>query len=121
MKIAIVGSREFDNYGILEEFVKNDMPGIECIISGGARGADTLAEKASEKLGIPITIIKPDWSKYGKSAGIRRNREIVSMADKVIAFWDGESKGTLSSIKYAKQYNKELVICNYKMLKRVMG
>ncbi len=42
-----------------------------------------------------------DWNKYGKSAGFRRNIDIVDNSDCVIAFWDGNSKGTLNSVTTA--------------------
>jgi hypothetical protein len=58
-------------------------------------------------------VFKPDWNKYGKSAGFVRNKLIIENADIVFAFWDGESKGTLISINIAKELNKKLYICNF--------
>jgi len=52
-------------------------------------------------LGCKSIIIKPEWNKYGKSAGYKRNSLIINEADKVVAFWKGESKGTKHSIDLA--------------------
>jgi len=109
MNIAIVGSRTFNNYNLLEtELLKYD--NINFIISGGAIGADRLAEKFALKYNIKTIIYKPDWGKYGKSAGYIRNKDIVNHADVVIAFWDGQSKGTKHSIDIATATNKKLII-----------
>ena len=80
------------------------------IISGGANGADTLAEMFADKFGCPILIIRPDWDAYGKRAGFLRNEEIVNEADVVLAFWDGESKGTKHTINLTKKAGKKLII-----------
>lgn len=109
MKIAVIGSRSFNNYGymwgVLTAF--NLQYGITEIISGGARGADKLAEKfALEELKQYPTVFKANWDRYGKAAGMVRNKDIVQTAEAVIAFWNGESKGTKAAIDLAeKQLN----------------
>jgi len=80
------------------------------IVSGGAKGADTLAEQFAKENNLPVKIFKPDWAKYGRGAGPVRNKQIVEYADKVIAFWDGESKGTKSSIDLAEKSGKLLTV-----------
>jgi len=115
MKLAIVGSRTFTDYELLEEIIlaNYDIGSIEQIISGGAGGADTLAEKFSDKYKIPKLIFKPDWKLYGKKAGLIRNDLIIGNADEVIAFWDGISKGTQYSINFAKKNNKKTIVHNF--------
>ncbi len=102
MRVAVVGSRSFSDYQLLASRLQQ-LPHIRRIISGGAVGADQLAERWAKKQGIETRIFRPDWKKYGKSAGIIRNREIVAHADMVIAFWDGESKGTGYTIQFAQE------------------
>ena len=51
-----------------------------------------------------------DWDKYGKSAGYRRNKEMVDIASAAICFWDGKSKGTLDAITYAKQIDVPTIV-----------
>ncbi len=115
MKIAIVGGRDFNDYELLttklNEF-KNEKC-IDYIISGGAKGADTLAERFASENNLDILVFKPDYKKYGRGATIVRNTQIIENADVVFAFWNGVSKGTYDSIKKAKKLGKNLFIVNY--------
>lgn len=89
---------------------------LTCIVSGGARGADTLAERYASERGIKMLVIKPDWDRHGKSAGLIRNRDIIAQADVVIAFWDGDSPGTKYAIDYSKKLGKKLYVVSTKGL-----
>lgn len=119
-KIAVVGSRSFVDYELLEsilcDYIINrygTMPGDCLIVSGGARGADGLSERFALDHGIETLIFEADWSKYGRAAGMVRNKNIVNNADVVFAFWDEKSKGTKNSIDLARNTNKELFIISY--------
>ena len=79
---------------------------ITMIISGGARGADKMAAEYAVKNGIPYKEFPADWNRHGKSAGYIRNKEIVKNADEVIAFWNGNSKGTAHTIRLAEEAGK---------------
>ena len=109
-KVAIVGSRGFNDYELLSERLKNHAGNISEIISGGAKGADSLAEMFADEYGIKKTIFKAEWDKFGRSAGIIRNKDIVKNCDVLIAFWDGKSKGTKNSIDLAISQNKKVTI-----------
>ena len=115
MVLAIVGSRGFDNYSLLEKEVKDLLHynRISEIVSGGAAGADTLGEQFAIEHQLKMVKFLPQWSKYGNSAGFKRNKHIIDYADIIIAFHDGESKGTLSSIELAKKSNKPCYIIKY--------
>lgn len=109
MKYAIIGSRNFNDYNL----IKNELSSynnITEIISGGAIGVDSLAKKYANENNIEIIEFFPNWKKYGKSAGVIRNKLIIENCDIVIAFWDGLSKGTKSSINIANKLNKNLKI-----------
>ncbi len=114
ISLAIIGSRNFENYilakNILLEIINENDLIVNKIISGGAKGVDKIAEKFAEEFNIDIEVIKPDWKKYGRSAGLIRNSDIIKNSDFIIAFWNGKSKGTLDSINKAKKLNKELII-----------
>lgn len=115
MNFTIIGSRGFNDYSFLKKnifdlYFVND---IDLIISGGAKGADTLAERFADEYGIEKHVIKAEWSKYGKSAGMIRNTELINKADVVFAFWDGVSRGTKDSITKAKKQNKKLHVIIY--------
>lgn len=112
MRLAIVGTRTYDNFKYLEKQIISlvDIEDIDEIISGGASGVDSLAEIFATKYSKPITIFKPNWNTYGKKAGFLRNKEIIDRCDKCICFWDGTSKGTKISIDLAIKQNKLLTI-----------
>ena len=101
MKLAIVGSRNYAHLNEVERYVSN-LPKDTIIISGGAAGVDMEAVNVARKVGLNYKTILPQWDKYGKVAGLRRNLLIIAEADEVIAFWDGKSRGTKHSIDIAK-------------------
>jgi hypothetical protein len=110
MKVAVIGSRSFDNYNKVVETLSKIK--ITEIVSGGAKGADSLGERYANENNIPTKIFLPDWEKYGKTAGFKRNTEIIENAELVVAFWDMESKGTKDSISKAEKLNKKVLIIN---------
>jgi len=117
--IGIVGSRKVNDY----EFVKSIfLKVIESVIffdnivivSGGAKGVDSIAKQISKNLGISIIEIIPDWS-IGKQAGILRNSEIVKIIDFLIAIPTKDSIGTYDTIRKAKQKLIPTIIKEYKL------
>lgn len=113
----VVGSRSFQDYSFLKEkldhFLSNQSEIV--IVSGGARGADTLAEKYAKERKLPVKIFPANWEKYGKRAGYIRNDEMHSFLSRqekrgVVAFWDGVSKGTEHNFQLAKRYNNPIRI-----------
>jgi predicted Rossmann fold nucleotide-binding protein DprA/Smf involved in DNA uptake len=110
MKTAIVGSRGITDYSKISDILNGYQ--ISEVISGGAKGVDSLAEQYACDNNIPTTIFKPDYKQYGRGACFVRNKQIIEASEQVIAFWDGESTGTLNSIEYAKKLNKPLFIYN---------
>ena len=111
-RVRICGCRDFGNYELLKEkclyYLQNKMPNVT-IVSGAGRGADYLGEQFAKEYGLELEIYKPDWNS-GKSAGPKNNEKIIQNVDAAIAFWDGESKGTKSTIEFCKQYNKKCIV-----------
>ena len=104
MKIAIIGSRETGKINFEQELEKRSLIfRNDTIISGGARGIDTLAAMYARKHGMKLIEFRPDYATYGRGATFVRNRLIVDVANVVIAFWNGTSKGTKYTIDYAKK------------------
>jgi len=103
MRLAIVGSRKFQDYRLLCRVVGNVTGPINYIVSGGASGADKLAERYAHEHGIGLVVYPANWALYGKSAGYRRNQSIVANCDAVLAFWDGQSRGTKHTIDIAQK------------------
>jgi hypothetical protein len=120
MKVAIVGTRYFNDYRLLKWFVLQCIPmdQIEYVVTGDAKGADTLAYVFAKGNGIPYDRLEAEWNKYGNAAGPIRNQKVVDRADCVIAFWDGKSPGTRSTIQIARKAGKKYWICNYMERKR---
>jgi len=112
MKLAIIGSRTFNNFDLVEQTITNNfvISSITKIISGGAKGADTLAEQWAAAHDKELQVFNAKWGEYGKSAGFKRNIEIVEAADQVLCFWDGVSAGTASSIELCKKHNKPCTV-----------
>jgi hypothetical protein len=109
MKLAIVGSRTFADYFLLWKTLQG-IQDVSLVVSGGAQGADTLAERWAKNNNIPVKVFLPEWDVYGKSAGFIRNELIINEADMVLAFWDGVSKGTKHSIDLAEKAGKKCII-----------
>lgn len=112
INLAVVGSRGMNDFDLLEKEILKlyKIENIKYIVSGGAIGADTLAEQFANKYSIQTIILKPNWDKIGKSAGLIRNKDIIDTADEIIAFWDGESPGTRNSIYLARKAKKKINI-----------
>lgn len=108
MNVLICGSRHFNNYELLKKILNKilkDKKGI-IVLSGKARGADTLGEKYAEEKNIPVKEFPAKWDKYGKAAGPIRNQEMIDIADMTIAFF-GEnpekSRGTKDAVSRSKK------------------
>ncbi len=106
MKLLIAGSRSIKDFD-LSPYIPDD---VDVIISGGAGGIDTLAEQYADKHRISKCIIRPRYDLYGKAAPLKRNEEMIEIADKVLVIWDGKSKGAAYTLKYAEKINKEIML-----------
>ena len=113
MKTAIIGTRTFENYDQLCQIIGNLENKPTEIISGGASGADGLAERYAKENDLPLTIHLPNWKDHGKAAGPIRNQVIVEKCEQLVAFWDGQSKGTNHTIKTAQAKGKNTKVVNY--------
>ncbi len=113
--VAVVGSRDFQDYGLLCSTLDRILarhPGCT-LVSGGAPGADTLAERYCTEHGIDVEVFWADWDQHGKAAGPIRNRKIVEAADIIIAFWDGKSRGTKSTVSIAKSLGRVVEVIKF--------
>jgi hypothetical protein len=118
MKVIISGSREgfnkeefFDYMKLLvQTWIVHTVPIFDEVVSGTARGIDSLGEEWAMSFGIPIKKFPADWNKHGKSAGFKRNEEMAKYADCLIAFWDGGSRGTKHMIDLALKHGLKLFV-----------
>jgi len=110
MRVAVVGSRTATqkDYAALEAHIPANASEI---VSGGARGIDSLAKRYAKEHRLMLTEFLPDYGAEidnPRAAPLLRNQKIVDYADYVIAFWDGQSKGTRYTIQYAHKKNKPI-------------
>lgn len=125
MKVAIIGSRSFQNYELLKFKLLPYRTSITEIVSGGADGADRIGEIYAKENNIPVKVLPADWDDFSKPckikynssgkpynalAGFKRNQLIIENADFIIAFWDGKSPGTRDSMQKAHKMRKDILI-----------
>lgn len=133
LRVAVIGGRDYKDLAFMEEVLDamDNYPHskIGVIVSGGAKGADTLGEVWAQLNDIPTMIHEPKWddlthpdarikvNKYGNqydaNAGHRRNKLIIDDCDIVVAFWDWKSPGTKNSLEYAYNVKKPGVVFRY--------
>ena len=106
MKLLVVGSRSIEKFD-LSPYISKD---VELIITGGASGIDTLAEKFADQNKISKLILRPQYHIYKKAAPLKRNEKMVDLADEILVIWNGKSKGTQYTVEYAKRKNKNMNI-----------
>ena len=106
MKLLIVGSRSITNFD-LSPYIPSD---VDTVISGGAGGIDSLAEQYADLHRLSKYIFRPRYELYGRAAPLKRNEQMVDMADAVLVIWDGRSKGTQYTLEYTKKMNKPITL-----------
>ena len=130
MKLAIVGSRNFTDYELFKEKSQEfllkwkesdqefDIDNI-VVVSGGAKGTDSLAEQWADEKGYEKTIFYPDWKRWGRGAGLKRNTQIVEECTHMIAFPSKSGRGTQDSIRKEQKGLIPIQICWYEEIKKL--
>ena len=106
MKVLVAGSRSITNCDLSPYIPEN----TDLIIAGGASGIDNIAEIFADKHNISKLILRPQYQRYKKAAPLKRNEQMVDIADMVIVIWDGKSKGSQFTIEYAQKQRKPIKI-----------
>lgn len=116
-RVIIAGGRYFSDYELLkekcDEFLQDETGEEIVIISDHALGADSLDERYAQERGFKIETYPADWKKYGRAAGPIRNEQMANIANALIAFWDGKSKGTKNMINLAKKKGLQVFVAQY--------
>ena len=107
MKVAIVGSREYPSLNEVRLLVAQ-LPEGSTVVTGGAKGVDREAQYAANDRGLACIVICADWDTYGRQAGALRNVRIVAACDRLVAFWDGRSRGTQDVMRKAMAAGKPI-------------
>lgn len=103
-RVIVAGSRGFNDYerlrDVLDKLLASKLPDVQ-VVSGAARGADQLGERYASEKGLGVNRMPADWDTHGRRAGYVRNEQMAEVADALVAFWDGESRGTKHMIDIA--------------------
>ena len=123
MKLIVAGSRDVTNYNVVKYWLDDYRKRIEVktIISGAARGADTMGERYANENNLELEVYPADWKNLGKAAGYRRNEVMARKGDLLIAFWDGKSRGTKHMIDIAQREGLPVtIITDPKLFKEIV-
>ena len=122
MRVIIAGGRDFDHIHYLDKVMVDlfyvsafgsEYFEVEEVVSGTARGADTAGEDWAERHDVPVVKFPADWDTHGKGAGFIRNAAMANYADVLVAFWDGESRGTRHMIDTALKGGLDVHVYRY--------
>lgn len=118
-RVIIAGTRSFNDYELLRTSCNNLLSEKQrthtvVVISGTARGADQMGERYARERGFQLRRFPADWEQHGKSAGHIRNAKMADNADALIAFWDGQSRGTKNMIDNARRKGLAIRIIQYR-------
>lgn len=115
-RVIIAGGRNFTDkeklFATMDKLLSRTRDDIT-VVCGKARGADTLGEEYAKSHGYSIAYYPADWDRHGRAAGFVRNIEMAKNADALVAFWDGQSRGTKHMIETAKQHGLEVRVIRY--------
>lgn len=117
-KVIVAGGRDFTDYELVSRvlFAMADTEHADkeiSIVSGMARGADRCGYDFAIEHNVVVHMFPANWDKYGRRAGYVRNEEMGNFSDALVAFWDGESRGTKHMIEYMRSINKPVTVINY--------
>jgi YspA, cpYpsA-related SLOG family len=113
MKVIIAGSRDFTDYLTMSDTLALIEIPITEVVCGMARGADMLGFRWANERGIPIKEFPANWDLHGRSAGYKRNEVMANYSDALVAFWDGESRGTKHMIDIATREGLKVWVVRY--------
>lgn len=117
-KLIVAGGRDYMDYEHLSRvlFAMADVEFADkelSIVSGMAKGADALGHKFAKENHVKVYEFPADWGKYGKRAGPLRNEEMAKFSDGLLAFWDGQSRGTAHMIRTIENMRKPVHVIRY--------
>jgi predicted Rossmann fold nucleotide-binding protein DprA/Smf involved in DNA uptake len=108
VRVAIVGSRRFSAPARVTEYVMS-LPKGASIITGSASGVDAAATRAAREKGMPLQVMPASFEELADPAkSAARNQRLVDACDVLVAFWDGVSRGTRTTVERALDTGKEV-------------
>ena len=115
LRLIIAGGRDFIDYQYMLESMKlyPRLGDITNVVCGMARGADMMGRRWAKDHDIPVIEYPADWDRHGRSAGYKRNLQMGRCGHELVAFWDGESRGTRHMIDIMEEFGKPTLIVRY--------
>lgn len=115
-KLIVAGGRDFQDYDLMTTtflLLAEELNRSIAIVSGAARGADTLAMQLAKEFDLELYLAPADWDAHGKAAGYIRNRFMAENSDGLLAYWDGKSRGTKHMIETMQNMKKPVRVIDY--------
>lgn len=108
--VIVAGSRDITDFSTVQGAINDSPFKPDEIVSGGARGVDSLGEQWAEYHDVPDKVFEADWDEHGNAAGPIRNEEMAEYADAAVLVWDGESMGTRSMFELALRERLDIYV-----------
>lgn len=109
MRVIVAGPRSFTDYEVVADAIESAPFTPTHIITGGANGVDTLAERWADENSVSKNTFKPDYDSHpGQVAPLKRNEKMAKEGEALIAVWNGESSGTQNMIEQAEKAGLEI-------------
>lgn len=111
-KLIIAGGRDITSSEVwnqIDDYITRSQDSVDInyiIVSGGAKGVDTMGEGIAKHHNFPVHRFPADWKKFGKSAGPKRNMLMAIHADRLLLVWDGKSRGSASMKREMEKQGK---------------
>lgn len=112
-RVIVAGTRTCSSFTLVRQAIEMSKFKIDELVSGEARGVDTMAETYAKNRNIPIKLFPADWDGLGKAAGFIRNEQMAKYATHLIAIWNSISPGTQNMIELAKAHGLKYYIYIY--------
>jgi hypothetical protein len=112
-RVIVCGSREWTDRALIHDTLAalTEHAGRVVIVHGAARGADRIAGEEARALGLDVEEHPADWRRDGRRAGLFRNARMLSLGcSRVIAFWDGYSRGTEHMMRIAREAEARVTV-----------
>ena len=119
MKTIIAGSRDFNDYEMLKEYIQQSLFKISEVVCGGAKGVDDLGLKWAIDNNKNLKIFMADWKVYGKSAGPIRNKQMAHYCDQGLIICNNKSPGSINMIDNMVKLNKPYFVVHLKDMQPV--
>ncbi|MEQ8240526.1 MAG: hypothetical protein RIA69_15005 [Cyclobacteriaceae bacterium] len=105
IKLSVIGTKDFKNLQLLTAEIQKENP--EVLVVGGKPGSDQLAQQYGMEMDILTQIFPPDYGLHGRSANYQRNLEMIRNSNRILIFWNQQSKGLFNYLPYIKEQKKK--------------